>query len=104
MAEKAALEQQVASKDEVIENLQKQLVAEDQCQADVEGELTESAIVATTHAVYVLKSHVPNLDVGLLSRGYGCAEGEIEKLMEEHRPGVTAFVAKLAPSVSDDEE
>lgn len=98
--EKATFEQQVASKDAIIENLQK----DQHHWVVVESGLTEGAIVAASHAVCILKSHIPDLDVSILSKGYGCTEESVRDLLEENRPIVEAFVDKLAPSVSDSEE
>lgn len=73
----------------------------------MESELTEGAVVAASHAVCILKSHIPDLDVSLLSKGYSCTEESVDNLLEENRPIVEAFVDKLAPtspSVGDSDE
>ena len=96
--EKAALERQVV-------DLQKTLTVVEQRRADVEGELTEGAVIAIGHAIGTLKSRIPNLDVSLILQGYNCgSEDDAKKLLREIQPTVKAFVDQLCFSVDDDED
>ena len=63
--EKTTLEQE-------IKELQRKLeVSEQQC-TDVEAKLVEGALTMAGHAVGILKSYTPGLDIGVISCGYNC--------------------------------
>ena len=77
----------------------------EQRRADVEGELIEGAITVVGHAVGILKSRIPDLDISLILQGYNCgSEEDAQKLLEEVQPTVKAFVDKLCFSVDDDKD
>ena len=46
-------------------------VSEQQC-IDVEAKLVEGALTMAGHAVGILKSYTPGLDIGVISCGYNC--------------------------------
>ena len=71
---------------------------------DVEAKLVEGALTLAGHAVDILKSYLPNLDVGLISQGYNCDGGKAEELFDESRAALKPFVEKLNLSVSDEDE
>ena len=75
---KATLEQE-------IEGLQHKLEVFKQRRTDVEAKLVEGALTLAGHAVGILRSNLPDLDVGLISQGYNCDGGKAEELFDESR-------------------
>ena len=78
-------------------------VFEQRC-VDVEAKLVEGALTMAEHAVGILKSYLPGLDVGLISQGYNCDGGKARELFDEIWATLEPFVEKLNLSVSDEEE
>ena len=56
------------------------------------------------HAVGILKSYFPGLDVGLISQGYNCDGDKARELFDESQAALELFLEKLNLSVSDEEE
>ncbi|CAL4910486.1 unnamed protein product [Urochloa decumbens] len=100
----ASLEQRLELKDEEIEDLKRKLVDLDEQKSCVEAELPRGAVMAASHALGVLKSHLPDLDIGILSKGYACTPAEAQGLADQTRPIVEAFVERLGLSVSSASE
>ena len=69
---------------------------------DVEEKLIEGAVMASAHAVGILKSRVPDLDISLILQSYNCNKGEAERMLEEKQPTIEPFVDKLDLSVGDE--
>ena len=96
--EKATLEQEV-------EELRRRLEDFEQRRVDVEEKLVEGALMDAGHAVSILRSHVPDLDISQISQGYACDRDEARRLFEDSRPTIVPFVEMLDLSIkSDDEE
>ena len=91
------------SKQEV-EELWHKLEVFEQCCIDVEAKLVEGALTSARHAISILKSYLPGLDVGLISQGYNCDGGKAGELFDESQATLESFVEKLNLSVSDEEE
>ena len=51
------------------------------------------------HAVSILRSHVPDLDISQISQGYACDRDEARRLFEDSRPMIEPFVEMLDLSV-----
>lgn len=100
MDKQASLQQRLELKDKEIEDLKKKLVDLDEQMSCVEAELPRGAVMAAFHALGVLKSHLPDLDVGILSKGYACTPAEAQALADQVRPIVEPFVQRLGLSVS----
>ena len=100
MNKQASLEQRLKLKDKEIEDLKKKLVDLDEQKACVEAELPRGAVMAASHALGVLKNHVPDLDIGILSKGYACMPAEAQALADQVRPIVEPFIERLGLSVS----
>ena len=64
----------------------------------------ELALTSVWHAIGILWSYLPNLDVGMISQGYNCDGGKAEELFDESRAALKPFVEKLNLSVSDEDE
>ena len=95
--EKTTLEQE-------IKELQRKLeVSEQQC-IDVEAKLVEGALTMAGHAVGILKSYTPGLDIGMISCGYNCDRDQANELFDESQTTLEQFVERLNLSVSDEEE
>ena len=95
--EKATLEQEIEEprrKHEVFE----------QRHIDVEAKLVEGALTTVGHAIGILKSYLPDLNISLISQGYNCDGGKPEELFDESQAALEPFVEKLNLSVSDEEE
>lgn len=90
-----ALEQEV-------EELWRKFEESKQHRQDVEEKLSEWAVMAIGHVVGILKSHVPNLNLRLISQGYSCEEDEAKQMLEENQPTIELFVDKLDLSVGDE--
>jgi hypothetical protein len=60
--------------------------------------------MAVSHAHGVLNNHVPDLDIGILSKGYACTPAEAQALADQVRPIVEPFVERLGLSVSSASE
>ncbi|RLN29306.1 hypothetical protein C2845_PM05G11540 [Panicum miliaceum] len=86
MDKQASLEQRLELKDKEIEDLKKKLVDLDELKSCVEAELPRGAVMAACHALGVLKNHVPDLDIGILSKGYACTPAEAQALADQVRP------------------
>ncbi|CAL4895844.1 unnamed protein product [Urochloa decumbens] len=99
MEKQASLEQGLELKDKEIENLKKKLVDLDEQKSCVEAELPRGAVMAASHALGVLKSHLPDLDIGILSKGYACTPSEAQALADQARSIVEPFVERLGLSV-----
>jgi uncharacterized protein (UPF0335 family) len=95
--EKATLEQE-------IEELRRKLEVSEQRRTDVEAKLVEGDLTSVGHAVRLLKSYLPDLNVSLISQGYNCHGGKAEELFDESRAALEPFVEKPNLSVSDEEE
>ncbi|RLM98320.1 hypothetical protein C2845_PM06G07990 [Panicum miliaceum] len=104
MDKQASLEQRLELKDKEIEDLKKKLVDLDEQKSCVEAELPQGAVIAVSHALGVLKNHVPDLDIGILSKGYACTPAEAQALADQVRPIVEPFVERLGLSVSSASE
>lgn len=78
-------------------------VFEQHC-TDVEAKLVEGALTSAGHAVGILRSYLPDLNMSLILQGYNCDGGKAERLFEESRAALEPFVEKLNMSVSDEEE
>jgi len=100
MNKQASLEQRLKLKDKEIEDLKEKLVDLDEQKACVEAELPRGAVMAASHALGVLKNHVPDLDIGILSKGYACTPAEAQALADQVRPIVEPFIERLGLSVS----
>jgi len=87
-----------------VEEIRRKHEESEQYRAHVEEKLVEGALTAASHAVGILKSHVPGLDVSLISQGYACDGEAVRRLFEENRPMIEPFVEKLNLSVGDDNE
>jgi hypothetical protein len=70
----------------------------------VEAKLVEGALTSAGHAIGILNSYLPGLDVGLISQVYNCDGDKIGELFYESRVALEPFVEKLNMSVSDEEE
>jgi hypothetical protein len=70
----------------------------------VEAKLVEGALTAAGHAVGILKSYLPDLDVSRVSLGYKCGQDEADNLFGECQAALEPFVENLQLSVSDEEE
>ncbi|RCV15376.1 hypothetical protein SETIT_3G051600v2 [Setaria italica] len=99
MDKQASLQQRLELKDKEIEDLKKKLVDLDEQMSCVEAELPRGAVMAAFHALGVLKSHLPDLDVGILSKGYACTPAEAQALADQVRPIVEPFVQRLGLSI-----
>jgi hypothetical protein len=64
----------------------------------------EGALTSVGHAIGILISYMPDLNVSMISQGYNCDGGKAEKLFDESQAALEPFVEKLNPSVSDEEE
>ncbi|CAN6331310.1 unnamed protein product [Urochloa humidicola] len=104
MEKQASLEQGLEVKDKEIEDLKKKLVDLDKQKSCVEAELPRGAVMAASHALGVLKSHLPDLDIGILSKGYACTPAEAQALADQARPIVEPFVKRLGLSVGSASE
>ncbi|PUZ63877.1 hypothetical protein GQ55_3G101600 [Panicum hallii var. hallii] len=104
MDKQASLEQRLELKDREIEDLKKKLVGLDEQKSCVEAELPQGAVMAVSHAHGVLNNHVPDLDIGILSKGYACTPAEAQALADQVRPIVEPFVERLGLSVSSASE
>ncbi|XP_039836485.1 uncharacterized protein LOC120697361 isoform X4 [Panicum virgatum] len=100
MNKQASLEQRLKLKDKEIEDLKEKLVDLDEQKSCVEAELPRGAVMAASHALGVLKNHVPDLDIGILSKGYACTPAEAQALADQVRPIVEPFIERLGLSVS----
>ncbi|OEL24936.1 hypothetical protein BAE44_0014045 [Dichanthelium oligosanthes] len=100
MIKQASLEQRLELKDKEIEDLKKKLVDLDEQMSCVDAELPRGAVMAASHALGVLKNHLPDLDLGILSKGYACTTTEAQALADQARPIVEPFVERLGLSVS----
>lgn len=60
--------------------------------------------MAAGHAVSILKSHVPNLNISLISQGYICDKDDAGRLFEDSLLMIELFVEKLNLSVGNDDE
>ena len=87
-----------------IEELRRKLEVSEQHCIDVEAKLVEGALTSAGHAIRILKSYLPGLDVGLISQGYNCDGDKTGELFDESRAVLEPFVEKLNLSVSDEEE
>ena len=92
--EKATLEQEV-------KELRCKLEVSEQRHTDVEAKLVEGALTLARHAVSIIKSYLPGLDVGLISQGYNCGGCMVRKLFDESQAALEPFVEKMNLSVSD---
>ncbi|CAN6326590.1 unnamed protein product [Urochloa humidicola] len=101
MEKLASLEQGLELKDREIEDLKKKLVDLDEQKSCVEAELPRAAVVAASHALGVLKSHLPDLDIGILSKGYACTPAEAQALADQARPIVEPFVDRACWAVGE---
>jgi septal ring factor EnvC (AmiA/AmiB activator) len=104
MDKQASLQQRLELKDKKIEDLKKKLVDMDEQISRVEAELPRGAVMAASHALGVLKSHLPDLDVEILSKGYACTPAEAQALADQVRSTVEPFVHRLGLSVSTSSE
>ncbi|CAN6353656.1 unnamed protein product [Urochloa humidicola] len=104
MDKQASLEQRLELKDNDIEDLKKKLVDLDEQKSCIEAELPRGAVMAASHALGVLKSHLPDLDIGILSKGYACTPAEAQALADQACPIVESFVERLGLSVSSASE
>ena len=71
---------------------------------DVEAKLVEGAFTLARHAIGILKSYLPGLDVRLISQCYNCDGDKTGELFDESWVAFEPFVEKLNLSVSDEEE
>ena len=94
--EKAILEQ------EITEIRRKLEVSEQRC-ADVEAKLVEGALTIDGHAIGILKSYTPGLDIGVMSRSYNCDRDKADELFDESQAALEPFVEMLNLSISDEE-
>ncbi|CAL4910489.1 unnamed protein product [Urochloa decumbens] len=104
MDKQASLEQRLELKDKEIEDMKKKLVDLDGQKSCIEAELPRGAVMAASHALGVLKSHLPDLDIGILSKGYACTPAEAQALADQARPIVETFTERLGLSVSSTSE
>ncbi|CAN6340503.1 unnamed protein product [Urochloa humidicola] len=104
MDKQASLEQRLDLKDNEIQDLKKKLVDLDEQKSCIEAELPRGAVMAASHALGVLKSHLPGLDIGILSKGYACTPAEAQALADQACPIVESFVERLGLSVSSASE
>ena len=95
--EKATLEQE-------IKELRRKLEVFEHHHTDVEAKLVEGALTSVGHAVGILRSYLPDLNISLISQGYNCDGGKAEELFDESRAALKPFVEKLNLSVSDEDE
>ena len=95
--EKATLEQE-------IKELRRKLEVFEHHHTDVEAKLVEGALTSAGHAIGILRSYLPNLNISLSSQGYNCDGGKAEKLFDESRTTLEPFVEKLNLTVSDEED
>ena len=95
--EKATLEQD-------IKELQCKLEVSEQRCIDVEAKLVEGALTVAGHAVGILKSYMPGLDIGMISCGYNYDRDKADELFDESRAALEPFVEMLNLSVSDDDK
>ncbi|CAN6349615.1 unnamed protein product [Urochloa humidicola] len=100
MDKQASLEQRLELKDKEIEDLKRKLVDLDEQKSCVEAELPRGAVMAASHALGVLKNHLPDLDIGILSKGYACTPAQAQALADQARPIIEPFTERLGLSVS----
>ncbi|KAF8725775.1 hypothetical protein HU200_020330 [Digitaria exilis] len=98
MDKQASIEQALQLKDKEIQALKKQLADLNEQMSCVEAELPRGAVVAASHALGVLKSYLPDLDIRIVSKGYACTPAEAEALADQARPVVEPFVDRLGLS------
>jgi len=94
--EKTTLEQEV-------KELRRKLEVSKQRRTDVEAKLVAGALTSARHAVGILKSYLPGLDVGLISQGYNCDGDKTGELFDESQAALEPFVEMLNLSISDEE-
>lgn len=87
-----------------VDELRCKLDVSEQRLIDVEAKLVEGALTTAGHAIGILKSYLPDLDVSQVSRGYNFGQGEADKLYGECRAALEPFVENLKLSISDEEE
>jgi hypothetical protein len=78
-------------------------VSEQRC-TNIEAKLVEGALTSVGHAIGILRSYMPDLNVSMISQGYNCDGGKAEELFDESQATLEPFVEKLNPSISDEEE
>ena len=98
------LEGKKATLEQEIEELRCKLEVSEQRHTDVEAKLVKGALTLARHAVSIIKSYLPGLDVGLISQGYNCDGDKAGEFFEENQAALGPFVEKLNLSVSDEEE
>ena len=98
------LEGEKATLEKEIKELWRKIEASEQRHTNVEAKLVEGALTSAGHVVGILRSYLPDLNVGLILQGYNCDGDKVEKLFEESRAVLEPFVEKLNLSVSDKEE
>ncbi|KAF8762718.1 hypothetical protein HU200_009251 [Digitaria exilis] len=104
MDKQASIEQALQLKDKETQALKKQLADLNEQMSCVEAELPRGAVMAASHALGVLKSYLPDLGIGIVSKGYACTPAEAEALADQARPVVEPFVERLGLSVSSASE
>ena len=98
------LEGEKATLEQGIEELRRKSEVSEQRRAHVEAKLVEGALTSAGHAIGILRSYLPNLNISLISQGYNCDGGKAEKLFDESRTTLEPFVEKLNLTVSDEED
>ena len=98
------LEGEKATLEQGIEELRCKSEVSEQRRAHVEAKLVEGALTSAGHAIGILISYLPNLDMSLISQGYNCDGGKAEECLDESWEALEPFVEKLNLSVSDEEE